>query len=396
MLSILSSIKNARTNGLDISPEYQRGYIWTDQYKDQLIFSIILNYPIGNIVINNLNEPNGKNARQELVDGKQRLTTILRFVECGNVGQFIDDSDKWFKLSSKISDQAKEVIKGIVGDSDPAGIARMEKVRRLSYKDLPESIQMNINAYSIPVYTMQAADPAQIRDYFKVLQNQEKLRAGEIINSLPDNPMSTFFSGLPTHEFLEKVNYQSSKRAELEKVYYSVLGMWFDKIQLNSADQKVIDFVDNVEELSDEQIQIINNLDQGITQIADMPSAVQKTRISKRMLKLLFGMALHSPGYFSVNPLSRAQQLCDLSTKLAAFNSSEADPVSFAKYFSDEYAMDKADFMQRRAPLYRTLFWSTARSVSRNEFVRAMEIIKLLFTESFESAFEYYRSGLHA
>jgi hypothetical protein len=396
MLSILSSIKNARTNGLDISPDYQRGYIWTDQYKDQLIFSIILNYPIGNIVINNLNEPNTKNARQELVDGKQRLTTILRFVECGNVEQYIDGNDRWFKLSSKISDQAKGIIKGIVGDSDPAGIAKMERARRLSYKDLPASIQMNINAYSIPVYTMQAADPAQIRDYFKVLQNQEKLRAGEIINSLPDNPMSVYFSGLPAQRFLENVNCQSFKRAELEKIYYSVLGMWFDKIQLNSADQKVIDFVANADGLSDEQIQVINNLDQGIVQIAEMPTAIQKTRISKRMVKLLFGMALHSPGYFSVNALSRAQQLCDLSAKLAAFNSSESDPVSFAKYFSDEYTSNEEDFLKRRAPLYRTLFWSTARSVSKTEFVRAMEIIKLLFTESFDSAFEYYRNGIHA
>ena len=186
IISLIASIKNVRANGLDLSPDYQRGYIWSNEYKDQLILSIILNYPIGNIVINNLDQPNQRNARQELVDGKQRLTTIFRFMEVGNVGQWLDSYDDWFQLSKKTSDQAKEIIDRIVGDSDPDGLARMHRAKRLAFSDLPSSIQMNFNTYNIPVYTMQAADPAQIRNYFKVLQNQEKLRAGEIINAPRD------------------------------------------------------------------------------------------------------------------------------------------------------------------------------------------------------------------
>ena len=80
IMSLMTSIKNVRANGLDLAPDYQRGYIWSNEYKDQLILSIILNYPIGNIVINNLDHPNERNARQELVDGKQRLTTIYRYM----------------------------------------------------------------------------------------------------------------------------------------------------------------------------------------------------------------------------------------------------------------------------------------------------------------------------
>ena len=101
IISLIASIKNVRANGLDLSPDYQRGYIWSNEYKDQLILSIILNYPIGNIVINNLDQPNQRNARQELVDGKQRLTTIFRFMEVGNVGQWLDSYDDWFQLSKR-------------------------------------------------------------------------------------------------------------------------------------------------------------------------------------------------------------------------------------------------------------------------------------------------------
>ena len=321
IISLIASIKNVRANGLDLSPDYQRGYIWSNEYKDQLILSIILNYPIGNIVINNLDQPNQRNARQELVDGKQRLTTIFRFMEVGNVGQWLDSYDDWFRLSKKTSDQAKEIIDRIVGDSDPDGLARMHRAKRLAFSDLPSSIQMNFNTYNIPVYTMQAADPAQIRNYFKVLQNQEKLRAGEIINALPDNPMSTYFDRIPAEAFLARTGCSSFKRAELEKVYYSVLGAWFDKIQLNASDKTVISFVENMPDLTETQIAHINNLNSGIIAISQLPGAVQKIRSSKRMLKLVFGLALHAPGYFSTtDAFSRLQAVCELSSKLAAFN----------------------------------------------------------------------------
>lgn len=391
IISLIASIKNVRANGLDLSPDYQRGYIWSNEYKDQLILSIILNYPIGNIVINNLDQPNQRNARQELVDGKQRLTTIFRFMEVGNVGQWLDSYDDWFQLSKKTSDQAKEIINRIVGDSDPDGLARMHRAKRLSFSDLPSSIQMNFNTYNIPVYTMQAADPAQIRNYFKVLQNQEKLRAGEIINALPDNPMSMYFDRIPAEAFLTRTGCSNFKRAELEKVYYSVLGTWFDKIQINASDKTVISFVENMPDLTETQIKHINNLNSGIIAISRLPGAIQKIRSSKRMLKLVFGLALHAPGYFSTtDAFSRLQAVCELSSKLAAFNTSDSDQVAFSKYFGDEYTLDKENFETRKACVYRALFWSTSRVSSRTAYVDAMEILRRMFTESFDSAFEYY------
>lgn len=391
IMSIMAAIKNVRANGLDLAPDYQRGYIWSNEYKDQLILSIILNYPIGNIVINNLDNPNSRNARQELVDGKQRLTTIFRFMENGNTGQWIDCDDSWYSLGRKASHEAKEIIERIVGDSDPDGLARMNRVKNLTFSDLPESIRISFNAYNIPVYTMQAADPAQIRNYFKVLQNQEKLRAGEIINALPDNPMYEYFARIPASSFLDKTGCASFKRAELEKIYYSVLGAWFDRIQLNSSDKTVISFVENMEGLEEEQIAHINNLNSGITAIANLPVPVSKIRSPKRLLKLIFGLSLHCPGYFSTtDALSKVQALSALASKLAAFNTSDADEVAFAKYFGDEYAADKDDFIKRKAPMYRALFWSTSRVSSKAAYMNAMEVLKLLSTDSFDTAYRYY------
>lgn len=392
MLSILSSIRNVRANGLDLSPDYQRAYIWSDDYKDQLILSIILNYPIGNIVINNLDHPNKRNARQELVDGKQRLTTILRFIENGNVSQWLDDDSGWYKLSKKSSDQAKEIIAEIVKDSDPEGMAKMNRAKRLSFADLPASIQMNFNSYGLPVYTMQAADPAQIRDYFKVLQNQEKLRAGEIIHALPDNPLSKFFYQANTSDFMANIQ-GSYERADLEKIYYAVIGLWSNRVLINSSDKNTIAFVESLTKPSADQIKNAMTLQKAINNIAHMPHPYQGVRANKRTAKILFGLALHDENFFdSPDILNRVAYVCELSHKLAAFNTSESDDVSFSKYFTDEYTHNKDEFIKKRASMYRMIYSSSSRSTQKADFNRAMHLVQLLATAGVNDAVAYYDS----
>lgn len=133
----------------------------------------------------------------------------------------------------------------------------MDRAKRLSFEDLPQSIQDSINSYNVPIYTMQVADPAQIRDYFKVLQNQEKLRAGEIINALPDSVFSPYYRRLDTVSFLNKIHYKDSNRNNLEKLYCTLLGMWFGKVQINSENKKTIEFVENLKNLTGSKFNVL-------------------------------------------------------------------------------------------------------------------------------------------
>jgi len=81
LAGLINEIKNVNRFGLDLQPKYQREYIWKDDFKDKLIYSIVRGYPIGNISIGVLNVPNEKKAMSEVVDGQQRLTSIYNFVE---------------------------------------------------------------------------------------------------------------------------------------------------------------------------------------------------------------------------------------------------------------------------------------------------------------------------
>lgn len=64
--------------GLDLRPSYQRGDVWPTADSQMLIESILRGIPLPSIII--LERGDDAKARFEVVDGKQRLTAILRFM----------------------------------------------------------------------------------------------------------------------------------------------------------------------------------------------------------------------------------------------------------------------------------------------------------------------------
>ena len=78
--------------------------------------------------------------------------------------------------------------------------------------------------------------------------------------------------------------------------------------------------------------------------------------------------------------------MCELSTKLAAFNSSESEEASFAKYFGDEYLVDKNYFVTDRAPMYRTMFSASSRSTAKDDFIRAISLVRTLIIDGIPAA----------
>ncbi|MBI5284498.1 MAG: DUF262 domain-containing protein [Chloroflexi bacterium] len=69
-----------RFKTLNLDPPYQRrANVWTKAYKVRLIDSILRNYPMPTILLNTKTDRKG-NTMYEVVDGKQRLTTIIDFV----------------------------------------------------------------------------------------------------------------------------------------------------------------------------------------------------------------------------------------------------------------------------------------------------------------------------
>lgn len=88
---------------------YQRGYVWSLQQKQALINTVYRNLESGRIIlkINDLNLVQGMYAKgytefanRDIVDGKQRLSTLIEFIE----DKF---QDEWGNLFSELSPTAK-------------------------------------------------------------------------------------------------------------------------------------------------------------------------------------------------------------------------------------------------------------------------------------------------
>ncbi len=81
-MSIGELISVYRDDELDIHPEFQRFYRWSDEQKSRLIESLLLGIPIPSIFVSQRDD-----GVWDVIDGLQRLSTIFELV-----GQLKDDS----------------------------------------------------------------------------------------------------------------------------------------------------------------------------------------------------------------------------------------------------------------------------------------------------------------
>lgn len=361
--ALVHKIKNVDSGGLDTSPDYQREYVWSQEYRDKLLYSVILNYPVGNIVVNQLQDPNEKGAREELVDGKQRLTTIKRFMEAE------DDSE--IKTKEVVSDIKKTLI-GTLDSSKFNDIDKFKKLKKLKFKDLPEPVQGDIENYMIPVYNMSGSSEEQIREYFKVLQNQEKLRAGEIVNAFPENELTSYNHKYNKEKVTIALNY-SDKRNDFEKHFYAIIGNAMGKISMNGPDKNVIKFIEKFESYSGEEkgniLIKVDKYTEAINEISNIECIEKKMTV--RALKYILGIAFYCPDYYSNNTREKIIAIEEFSRKLSAFNTSESDENSFIKFYGDEYSCDPEKFKKEKEIEYRKIYHAASKTASKVNFEAA-------------------------
>lgn len=66
---------------LTISPKYQRNSVWNNNAKSYLLDSIIKGYPVPQIFLRQLVDTKTRKTTREIIDGQQRIRTIIDFVE---------------------------------------------------------------------------------------------------------------------------------------------------------------------------------------------------------------------------------------------------------------------------------------------------------------------------
>lgn len=131
---IVDFLEWQRNGQLDLNPPYQRRQVWHPRLKSKLIDSLLRGYPIPLIFLHNrLNLETSRNVRQ-VVDGQQRLRTILSFINADCLGE-LDEWDTFTVLRSHNAD-----YHGLTFDQFPADVRERLLQAPLSVNVLPGDV----------------------------------------------------------------------------------------------------------------------------------------------------------------------------------------------------------------------------------------------------------------
>lgn len=129
---------------IDIAPEYQRHFVWDTTRQSQLIESLILGIPVPNLFM-----ATNKDSSWEVIDGLQRLTTLVNFLG--------DD-----RLIQKVNPNGKKLKIG--------GLEKLDSINSCEFEDLPKSIQLMFMTRPIRVTVLNDRSDFELRyDLFERL-----------------------------------------------------------------------------------------------------------------------------------------------------------------------------------------------------------------------------------
>lgn len=70
------------TNRLELSPDFQRKFVWTHEHQEEFLDTILHGYPFPEIyVCQGVTDTKKLRTKQKVIDGQQRLTTIKNYIE---------------------------------------------------------------------------------------------------------------------------------------------------------------------------------------------------------------------------------------------------------------------------------------------------------------------------
>ena len=219
---IMQFRQHAEDGDLELSPSYQRADVWPTRDAQQLIESVLRGIPLPSVILLQLDSES--RTRYEVVDGKQRLTSILRFIarhpialeiveqkarewnEPDLISIFQSDYPQFRKMwkkheSETLTTQVERTmyfpfalrsgeVKPLSGELEAFrgkyySQIRQQPVTVVGNKKTVQSIFEQVSNYEVPVLVYEQVTSKQIHEVFSLYNKQGKhLNAEEIRNAL--------------------------------------------------------------------------------------------------------------------------------------------------------------------------------------------------------------------
>lgn len=165
---------------INLEQEYQRGKVWSQAQQALLIDSILRGFDIPKIFLRKL--PDGSHYLFDVIDGKQRLTAIWRFIN--DEFPLISSCDRFPKL-------------GDLGGK--------------RWSQLPDNAKDQLQFANMTVSKIDEATDDEIRELFLRLQKGEPLRAAEKRNAIAGPVRDFVAENLACHPLWPKTGIREAR-----------------------------------------------------------------------------------------------------------------------------------------------------------------------------------------
>lgn len=193
--SIFEYLRQLEKGKITIQPDFQRNQIWKTTQKSKFIESIILNFPLPPIYLNETRE-----STYIVIDGLQRSTALKEFYE---------------------------------GKYALTGIEAMPKYNGLRFKDLPETLQSKFEDKKLTVFVLKPSTPmVVIYDLFnRINTGGTQLNRQEVRNCIFIGKSTQLLKELSEqHYFKEAIDWgvRDTRMKDRELVLRYLAFRWFD------------------------------------------------------------------------------------------------------------------------------------------------------------------------
>lgn len=187
------------TGAIDIAPEYQRHFAWDDDRQSQLIESLFLGIPVPSLFF-----ATNSDSTWEVVDGLQRLTTVVNFVGIEEQIKKVNPACKKLRIN---------------------GLEKITSLNGMTFEELPMSLQLMLNTRPIRVTVLNDRSDFKVRyDLF------ERLNTGGITLH-PQEIRNCIYLG-PFNDFIKECSNNANFRAVVRTTEKAELSGSFEELVL--------------------------------------------------------------------------------------------------------------------------------------------------------------------
>lgn len=218
----------------NLTPSYQRGDVWANSDRQSLLESILRGVPLPSIILLRT----GPSTPHEVVDGKQRLTAILRFVGQHPVAKqkvaevSARHKDKKFNAQGRLDDQGKRNLTDLFNDDYPAFRRAWKALEGSPLKSTDE------NEYYFPFKLRTTGDGGLVGPYLEPLRGKyyTQIKAQVIDVASEQTTVEYLFEGTAQYK-IPVIEYTKASQAQIHEVFrlYNKQGVHLNAEEIRNA-----------------------------------------------------------------------------------------------------------------------------------------------------------------